>query len=61
MNNKPSTKVRRRQNYNYKVGHPNLAKGKPRKHSGITMSDRHGQAHPKLGLFYDLQSGKVRA
>lgn len=61
MNNKPSTKVRRRQNSNYKVGHPNLAKGKPRKESSITMLDRHGKDHPKLSLFYDLQSGKVRA
>jgi len=61
MNNKPSTKVRRRQNANYKVGHANQSTGKARKPSGITMSDRHGNNHPKLGLFYDLQSGKVRA
>lgn len=61
MNNKPSTKVRRRQNANYKVGHPNHAKGKARKHSNITMADRHGKDHPNLALYYDLQSGKVRA
>jgi len=61
MNNKPSTKVRRRQNSNYKAGHANLAKGKPRKESGITMTDRHGKDHPKISLYYALQSGAVRA
>lgn len=62
MNNKPGTKVRRRQNSNYKCGHINAAKrrSRPSRLVATPMDLRHGKDCAKLQLYKDLQRGVVR-
>lgn len=61
MNNKPGTKVRRRQNSNYKCGQINAAKRRSRPSRSVLtpMELRHGH-DAKLQLYKDIQRGIVR-